>query len=98
GVATMGFTGLVAFGLIGPYSYLAGAMAMDFGGARGSALSSGLIDGVGYLGGVLAGDAVARVSVRLGWQSAFLMLAIVCVACAVCAVMLFRLQARSDAS
>src|SRR5262249_19706103 len=54
-VAAIGFTGIVAFGLIGPYSYLAGAMAMDFGGARGSGLSSGLIDGVGYLGGVLAG-------------------------------------------
>jgi OPA family glycerol-3-phosphate transporter-like MFS transporter len=47
--------GVVAFGLLGPYSYLAGAMALDFGGSQGGATSSGIIDGVGYLGGVLAG-------------------------------------------
>jgi OPA family glycerol-3-phosphate transporter-like MFS transporter len=69
---------LVAFLLIGPYSYLAGAISLDFGGKRGSATACGLIDGVGYLfGGVLAGEAVAKVSVALGWQGVFKMLALV---------------------
>jgi sugar phosphate permease len=65
----------VAFVLMGPYSQLAGALALDFGGEHGSAMSSGIIDGVGYLGGILAGDSIARVSVVFGWGGAFLVLA-----------------------
>jgi OPA family glycerol-3-phosphate transporter-like MFS transporter len=38
---------LVAFVMIGPYSYLAGAISLDFGGKQGSATASGLIDGIG---------------------------------------------------
>ena len=91
-MAVVGLTGIVAMGLIGPYSCLAGAMALDFGGARGGAMSSGLIDGVGYLGGVLAGDAMARVSVALGWQRAFIVLAAVSFGAAVAAAVLFRAQ------
>jgi OPA family glycerol-3-phosphate transporter-like MFS transporter len=67
--------GLVGFLVIGPYSYLAGAIALDFGGKHGSATSSGIIDGVGYLGGILAGDSMARISVSFGWSGAFLTLA-----------------------
>jgi sugar phosphate permease len=65
--------------LIGPYSYLAGAISLDFGGKRGSATASGLIDGVGYLGGVLAGNTVAGISVVWGWTGAFAALAAVAV-------------------
>jgi OPA family glycerol-3-phosphate transporter-like MFS transporter len=67
--------GVVAFCLLGPYAYLAGAFALDFGGRDAGAASSGIIDGVGYLGGVLAGDTVARLSVRLGWRGVFMTLA-----------------------
>ncbi|HTX23442.1 MAG TPA: MFS transporter [Steroidobacteraceae bacterium] len=67
--------GAIAFCLLGPYSYLGGAMALDFGGKQGGAVSSGIIDGVGYLGGVLAGDSVARISVAFGWRAVFLVLA-----------------------
>jgi len=66
---------LVAFLMIGPYSFLAGAISLDFGGKQGSATASGLIDGVGYLGGVLAGNSVARISVIWGWTGAFAALA-----------------------
>jgi OPA family glycerol-3-phosphate transporter-like MFS transporter len=65
----------VAFLILGPYSFLAGAVALDFGGKRGSGTASGLIDGVGYFGGVLAGDSMARITVKLGWSGAFLTLA-----------------------
>jgi len=68
----------VSFLMIGPYSYLAGAVALDFGGKRASATASGIIDGTGYLGGVLAGDTMARISVLYGWTGAFLTLAGVC--------------------
>jgi OPA family glycerol-3-phosphate transporter-like MFS transporter len=61
----------VAFFTLGPYSFLAGAIALDFGGKRGGGTASGWIDGVGYLGGVLAGDSMARISVNYGWNGAF---------------------------
>jgi len=65
----------VAFCLLGPYSYLAGAMALDFGGKEGSATAAGLIDGFGYLAGVLSGNAMAHLAVSYGWQKMFLVLA-----------------------
>jgi OPA family glycerol-3-phosphate transporter-like MFS transporter len=68
---------VVAFVMIGPYSYLAGAISLDFGGKQGSATASGLIDGAGYLGGVLAGNSFARISVIWGWKGAFVSLAVV---------------------
>jgi OPA family glycerol-3-phosphate transporter-like MFS transporter len=68
---------LVAFLMIGPYSYFGGAISLDFGGKQGSATASGLIDGVGYLGGVLAGNSMASVSVEWGWKGAFAVLAAV---------------------
>src|ERR1017187_3129353 len=69
--------GIIAFCLLGPYSYLGGAFAMDFGGKQASAMSSGIIDGIGYLGAVVAGDSVARVSVAFGWHGVFIALAAV---------------------
>jgi len=68
---------LVAFAMTGPYSYLAGAISLDFGGKQGSATASGLIDATGYLGGVLAGSSFASVSVRWGWRGGFAALAVV---------------------
>jgi OPA family glycerol-3-phosphate transporter-like MFS transporter len=68
---------LVAFVMIGPYSYLAGAISLDFGGKQGSATASGLIDAAGYLGGVLAGNSFASISVKWGWKGAFASLALV---------------------
>jgi len=86
--------GLVGFLVIGPYAYLAGAIALDFGGKHGSATSSGIIDGVGYLGGVLAGDSMARISVRFGWTGAFVVLAITALASSVAAGALYLNQRR----
>src|SRR5262249_13520707 len=63
--------GAVAFSLIGPYSLLAGAMAADFGGRRGSATAAGLIDTAGYVGAVASGVLVGAVGQRLGWGSGF---------------------------
>ncbi len=67
----------VAFCLLGPYSYLAGAMSLDFGGREGSATAAGLIDGFGYLAGVLSGNSMAHLAVTYGWQTMFLVLAAV---------------------
>ena len=79
---------LVGFLLLGPYSYLAGAMSLDFGGKRGSATAAGIIDGVGYLAGWLSGDTMARVTVAFGWKNAFLSLAGVALLTALVALVL----------
>lgn len=87
--------GIVAFCLLGPYSYLGGAFALDFGGTRAGAASSGIIDGVGYIGGVLAGVGVARVSVEFGWAGVFASLAAVCGLSALAAASLHRAQRQA---
>ena len=79
---------LVGFLLLGPYSYLAGAMSLDFGGKRGSATAAGIIDGVGYLAGWLSGDTVARITVHYGWKNAFLALAVASLLTALVALVL----------
>lgn len=94
-VATIG---LVAFFLIGPYAYLGGAYALDFGGKQGGAVASGIIDGVGYLGGILAGDTVARVAVAFGWKGVFTALAVVCALAAAGAGYLYFWNASSPAT
>jgi sugar phosphate permease len=90
--------GAIAFGLLGPYSYLGGAFALDFGGKQAGAASSGIIDGVGYLGAVFAGDSIARVSVSFGWQGVFVALAVVSALAAVGAGYLYFLGAKAAAS
>jgi sugar phosphate permease len=88
---------VVAFGLLGPYSYLGGAFALDFGGKQASAASSGLIDGVGYLGGVLAGYGVAWLAVAFGWNGVFVTLAAISAAAALGAGALHFLNTRAAA-
>jgi OPA family glycerol-3-phosphate transporter-like MFS transporter len=90
--------GTTALCLLGPYSYLGGALAMDFGGKQGAALSSGLIDGVGYLGSVLGGVTVARASIAFGWKGVFLALAVISLVAAIGAGSLYRLEALAAAT
>jgi OPA family glycerol-3-phosphate transporter-like MFS transporter len=89
--------GAVAFCLLGPYSYLGGAFAMDFGGKQGSAFASGVIDGIGYLGSVLALYGVPRISATFGWQGVFVALAAVTALSAAAAGYLYLLGSRSAA-
>lgn len=90
---------MVAFLLIGPYSYLAGAISLDLGGKRGGATACGIIDGVGYLfGGVVAGKVVANLSVSIGWQGVFKMLAVVAILTTVVAVFFLAHQLRPPKS
>src|SRR5258706_3420394 len=86
--------GLVAVCLLRPYSYLGGAFALDFGGLRAGAAASGIIDGVGYLGGALAGDSVARLAVAFGCRGVFIALALVSGPSALAAAIPYRHQRR----
>ncbi|MBX7057734.1 MAG: MFS transporter [Leptospirales bacterium] len=73
------FTALSALFLIGPYSLLSGAMAVDLGGRHGSSTAAGLIDGIGYVGALFSGWGVAMLAAHSGWQSVFGLLAGACV-------------------
>jgi sugar phosphate permease len=86
--------GVIAFCLLGPYAFLPGAFALDFGGRQAGAVASGLVDGTGYLGGVLAGTVMARLSVAFGWGGVFITLAGVSAVAALGALYLWRLNAR----
>lgn len=87
--------GLVALCLLGPYSFLPGAFAMDFGGKQAGAVASGLVDGTGYVGGALAGWCMAQVAVAYGWGGVFVTLAAVSALGAAGAAYLYRLTAGS---
>jgi OPA family glycerol-3-phosphate transporter-like MFS transporter len=87
-------TGLVAFFLIGPYSYLAGVSALDLGGRRAAATASGLIDTAGYLGAILSGLGVAALAGRYGWPAAFLVLAGIAAVTTVLAAIMTRRAER----
>jgi OPA family glycerol-3-phosphate transporter-like MFS transporter len=87
---------VIGFLLIGPYSYLAGAISLDFGGKQGSSTASGFIDGIGYLGGILAGDSMARLVVQSGWNGAFLVLSVVALISTGTAVLLLLEQLRQS--
>ena len=90
--------GVIAFCLLGPYSYLGGAFALDFGGKQASAASSGLIDGVGYLGAIAAGSPVAHLAESFGWQTVFVVLSGISALAAVGAGYLYLLSSRSAAA
>jgi OPA family glycerol-3-phosphate transporter-like MFS transporter len=93
-VLPVAMIGIVAFCLLGPYAFLPGAFALDFGGKQAGAVASGLVDGTGYLGGVLAGTVMARLSVAFGWAGVFMTLAAVSALAALGAAYLWRLNAR----
>lgn len=71
---------VTGFLLMGPYSYLAGATALQFGGKKTGATASGVIDGTGYFGAVLAGSGFARLVTSYDWMTGFYALAALAVA------------------
>lgn len=62
----------VGFSLYGPYSMLAGAMAMDFGSRFSSASAAGIIDAVGAFGTIITGVGMGYLIDHYGWNTAFL--------------------------
>ena len=73
------FLGLSGFFLYGPYSMSAGCLSLDIAGADGAGTCTGLVDGVGYIGGALAAWGAGVLSTRLGWSQVFLALSLVSV-------------------
>lgn len=91
-VTSLYLLGITGFFLIGPYSFLAGAVSIDLGGRTGSSSAAGLIDAIGYLGGVFAGYGIAKWVSTSGWQFTFYFLAFVALGCCICALVYWYLQ------
>lgn len=64
--------GFVGFSLYGPYSMLAGAIALDFGSRYTSAAAAGIIDAVGAFGTIITGVGMGYLIDHYGWETAFL--------------------------
>jgi sugar phosphate permease len=62
----------IGFSLYGPYSMLAGAIAMDFGSRYSSATAAGIIDAAGAFGTIATGVGMGYLIDRYGWDTAFL--------------------------
>lgn len=67
--------GLSGFFLYGPYSMSSGALTLDVAGAKRAGSCTGMIDGIGYIGGALAAWGAGYLSDNLGWASVFYILA-----------------------
>jgi OPA family sugar phosphate sensor protein UhpC-like MFS transporter len=65
--------GLAAIGacLFGPDSLLSGAAAQDAGGPHAAAFAAGMVNGLGSVGGMVAGFAVPQISGAFGWEALF---------------------------
>jgi OPA family glycerol-3-phosphate transporter-like MFS transporter len=86
--------GGIAFVMLGPYSFLAGAIGLDFGGKRGGATACGWIDGIGYIGGMMAGNMIGGIAEHQGWSAAFVTLTIVAALTCIAATVYLYLQSR----
>jgi sugar phosphate permease len=84
--------GAIAFFLIGPYSLLAGATSLDFGGSQKSATAAGWVDGVGYFGGILSGFGVGSLAQKMGWNVALNVLSIFCLVVASALAVVLNIQ------
>jgi len=62
---------LAGFCIYGPYSMSAGALTLDIAGAEGAGTCSGMLDGIGYIGGTVASLGTGLVADRWGWEQVF---------------------------
>jgi len=71
-VTSLAFVGAL---LYGPDALLSGAAAQDIGGLEAAATATGLVNGVGSLGGILEGLTLPPLSAYFGWNWLFPLLA-----------------------
>jgi sugar phosphate permease len=69
----LGAVGLLSYG---PYSLLAGVLAVECGGEELAGTSAGFIDGVGYLAAILAGQVLGGILDNGGYPTAFRFMAV----------------------
>ena len=77
---------LCGFFLLGPYSMSSGCLTLDIAGAKAAGSSTGLIDGLGYIGGALAVWSAGKLSDDLGWGQVFMLLSLFATLATLCAL------------
>jgi len=90
--------GLVGFLVYGPYSLLAGVLAVEVRGRGYAATVAGLVDGVGYFAGVLSGSFFGFLLSHGGYRLGFQAMAILTLAAAVLCLFLYPRQRASSAA
>jgi sugar phosphate permease len=68
------FLGASGFFLLGPYSMSSGCLTLDIAGPKGAGSCTGIIDGLGYIGGAIAAFSAGYMSDILGWSQVFMVL------------------------
>ncbi len=66
--------GASGFFLLGPYSMSSGCLTLDIAGPKGAGSCTGIIDGLGYIGGAIAAFSAGYMSDFLGWSQVFMIL------------------------
>ncbi len=67
--------GIAGFCIYGPYSMSAGCLTLDIAGSEGAGTCTGLLDGIGYIGGTVASFGTGIVADIFGWKEVFWSLA-----------------------
>jgi sugar phosphate permease len=93
GAWAIGAIGLLVYG---PYSLMAGVLAVESGGAELAASASGIIDAVGYTAGVLSGEVLGRIIDAGGYKLGFNCLAVLAALSAICASRLGSPRPKAD--
>jgi sugar phosphate permease len=88
--------GAIGFLAYGPYSLLAGILSVEIKGRDYVATVSGLVDGVGYLAGILAGQQFGRLVDYGGYRLGFHALSILAFISAFLCLFLYPKQAATD--
>jgi sugar phosphate permease len=83
---------IIGFMLIGPYSLLAGAMAIDFGSKYSASAAAGIIDAVGAIGAVFSGAGMGFLIDKFQWNGAFLIVLAIAIVTAVLCFSLWKLR------
>jgi len=68
--------GVSCFCLLGPYSMSSGAFTLDIAGSKGAGSCTGMIDGLGYVGGAVATWGAGKLADSVGWGQVFVLLAV----------------------
>jgi OPA family glycerol-3-phosphate transporter-like MFS transporter len=80
------FLSLSGFFLLGPYSMSSGCLTLDIAGSKAAGSATGVIDGLGYIGGALAVWSAGAISDQLGWAEVFALLSLCSLLAVICAV------------
>lgn len=82
--------GMAGFFLLGPYSMSSGCLTLDIAGPRAAGSATGMIDGLGYIGGALSVWSAGKLSDLLGWGQVFMLLSTISVFATLSAYMMSR--------